>query len=335
MKLACLPRSPFSVCCRRRRGGHSGHAAVFTGFAHSDKTVTTETSRLDRVAHVSWLGGDTCVNVAGSVAHACRECSRSVSEVWYSEGRCLLRKTIASKGCVLIRAHPPLCPQHPIDAAACYAELLGNRGGTQLSAQLPDLRRVDADRAALGNLPAAFALAMPSALAFQHDLALPRRHAGQDRQHELAGRVAGVQSLATHAQDHQADAALRQVGLEGEQFGRAACQPVRLGDVQGVAVAQEGEALVRFRPLRHAGRLFAEYLLRPCGLQVALLRCQAGRLFQVDVRAYPTIIARRPFVLLAFKTSCGIASEKYRDISLGRDFRDFLAMVVCPGVTLP
>ena len=30
----------------------------------------------------------------------------------------------------------------PIDAAACYAELLGNRGGTQLSAQLPDLRRI-------------------------------------------------------------------------------------------------------------------------------------------------------------------------------------------------
>ena len=76
---------------------------------------------------------------------------------------------------------------------------------------------------------------------------------------------------------------------------RAACQPIsRLGDGQGVAVAQEGEALVEFRPLRHAGRLFAEYLLRPRGLQVALLRYEAGTVWsQVDVRAYPTIIARR------------------------------------------
>jgi hypothetical protein len=37
-------------------------------------------------------------------------------------------------------------------------------------------------------------------LPFQHDLALPGRHAGQDRQHELAGRVAGVQPLRPHPQ---------------------------------------------------------------------------------------------------------------------------------------
>ena len=51
---------------------------------------------------------------------------------------------------------------------------------------------------------------------------------------------------------------------------------------------------------------------------------------QVDVRAYPTIIARRLFVLLAFETSCGMASEKYRDISFGRDFRGFAAIAICP-----
>jgi hypothetical protein len=45
-----------------------------------------------------------------------------------------------------------------------------------------------------------------------------------------------------------------------------------------VAVAEEGEVLVQSCPLRHSGRLFAEHLLRSCDLQVALLRCQAGRL---------------------------------------------------------
>ncbi len=59
----------------------------------------------------------------------------------------------------------------------------------------------------------------------------------------FAGRVAGVQPLAAHGQDRQADAALRQVGFDGQPFGRTARQPVRLGDGQHVAVAQEGEAL--------------------------------------------------------------------------------------------
>ena len=65
---------------------------------------------------------------------------------------------------------------------------------------------------------------------------------------------------------------------DGQQLGGAARQPVRLGDGQHVAVAEEGEVLVQSCPLRHSGRLFAEHLLRSCGLQVALLRCQAGRL---------------------------------------------------------
>ena len=46
----------------------------------------------------------------------------------------------------------------------------------------------------------------------------------------------------------------------------------------------------------------------------------------VDVRAYPTIIARCLCVLLAFGTSCGMASEKYRDILFGRNFPEFLAI---------
>jgi hypothetical protein len=75
------------------------------------------------------------------------------------------------------------------------------------------------------------------------------RHAGQDGQHELAGRVAGVQPLAAHGQDHQTDAALRQVSLDGQQLGRTARQPVRLGDGQHVALVQEGEALAELHPL--------------------------------------------------------------------------------------
>ena len=51
-------------------------------------------------------------------------------------------------------------------------------------------------------------------LPLQHDLALPRREACQDGQHQLAGRVAGVQPLAAHRQDHQTDAALRQSGFD-------------------------------------------------------------------------------------------------------------------------
>ena len=85
----------------------------------------------------------------------------------------------------------------------------GDRRGSQLGAQLPDLRRVDADRVAL-----VFAGAF--ALPLEHDLAFPRRHAGQDRQHELAGRVAGVQPFAAHERDHEAVAALRQIRLVPE-----------------------------------------------------------------------------------------------------------------------
>jgi hypothetical protein len=57
------------------------------------------------------------------------------------------------------------------------------------------------------------------------------RHAGQDGQHELAGRVAGVQPLAAHGQDHQTDAALRQVSLDGQQLGRTARQSGGLATV--------------------------------------------------------------------------------------------------------
>ena len=119
---------------------------------------------------------------------------------------------------------------------------LRDRRGTQLGPQLPDLRRVDADRAALV-LARGLRLGDALALALQHDLALPRRHAGQDGQHQLAGGLAGVEPLAAHGQDHQADAALGQIRLDGQQLGRAARQPVRLGDGQHVAFAQIGEAL--------------------------------------------------------------------------------------------
>jgi hypothetical protein len=99
---------------------------------------------------------------------------------------------------------------------------------TQLGPQLLDLRRVDADGAPFvfaGGLRLGDGLALP----LQHDLAFLRRHPCQNGQHELAGRVAGVQLLAAHGQDHQADAALRQVGFDDQQLGRAGRQPVRLG----------------------------------------------------------------------------------------------------------
>jgi hypothetical protein len=51
-----------------------------------------------------------------------------------------------------------------------------------------------------------------------------------------------------------------------------------------------------------------------------------GSTMHPDVRAYPTIIAHRLFVLLAFETSCGMASEKYRHISFGRNLVGFLGI---------
>ena len=173
-----------------------------------------------------------------------------------------------------------------------------------------------------GGLRLGDALALP----LQHDLALPRCDARQDRQHELAGRVAGIQSLAllyswttrpTPRFDRSASMASSSAVLRASRSG--------LVTVRASPSRRKGEALVEFRPLRHAGHLFAEYLLRPRGLQVALLPAAkpAAVWSQVDVRAYPTIIARRPLcVLLAFTTSCGMASES-RGILLGRDFRDF------------
>ena len=66
------------------------------------------------------------------------------------------------------------------------------------------------------------------ALPLQHDLAFPRRDAYQDGQHELAGRVAGAQPLAGSTPH------LGQVGLDGQQVGRAARQPVWLGDLMSI-----------------------------------------------------------------------------------------------------
>jgi len=124
-----------------------------------------------------------------------------------------------------------------------------------------------------GGLRLGDALAPP----LQLDLPLPGRHAGQDGQHQLAGRVAGVEPLAAHRQDHQTDAALRQIRLDGQQFGRAARQPVRLRDGEHVALAQEGEALGELRPLRGARYLLADNAFRAGCLDVAFLRPQPGR----------------------------------------------------------
>jgi hypothetical protein len=51
--------------------------------------------------------------------------------------------------------------ERAVDRAPGNAETLRDRSGTQRGPQLLDVRRIDADRAAL-DLPAAFALAMPS-----------------------------------------------------------------------------------------------------------------------------------------------------------------------------
>jgi hypothetical protein len=45
---------------------------------------------------------------------------------------------------------------------------------------------------------------------------------------------------------------LRQAGLNGQQFGRAAGQPVGFGDGQHVALAHEGETLGELHPLGDA-----------------------------------------------------------------------------------
>ena len=86
---------------------------------------------------------------------------------------------------------------------------------------------VDADRAALV-LAGGLRLGDALALSLQHDFPLPCRH-GQDGQHELAGRVAGVQPLAAHGQDYQADAPLRQIGLWHSSSAVLRASLVRLG----------------------------------------------------------------------------------------------------------
>jgi hypothetical protein len=90
------------------------------------------------------------------------------------------------------------------------------------------------------------------------------------RQHQLRCRVAGVQALAAHAQDDQADTTLRQVGFDGQQLRRAACLAVRLRDRQDIAVAQEGHALGQFGALGHTGHLFGEQPRRTRGGEVVV-----------------------------------------------------------------
>jgi hypothetical protein len=84
------------------------------------------------------------------------------------------------------------------------------------------------------------------ALPLQHDLAFPRRHARQDRQHELAGRVTGVQTLAAHGQDHQADAA---------STGRPrwiAVRPVLRASLSGLVTVSTSPSRMK---VRHLGEL--------------------------------------------------------------------------------
>ena len=73
------------------------------------------------------------------------------------------------------------------------------------------------------------------------------------------------------------------------------------------------------RKVRHSFSFVRCATLEACSLKTFSApaafrsRCCAARpavWSQVDVRAYPTIIARRRFVRLALKTLCGMASEK-------------------------
>src|SRR5689334_10076794 len=65
--------------------------------------------------------------------------------------------------------------------------------------QSPDLGRLTlCRRGAAFVFALALRLSDAFALAFQHDLAFPRRHAGQDRQHQLAGWVARVEPFTAH-----------------------------------------------------------------------------------------------------------------------------------------
>ena len=100
----------------------------------------------------------------------------------------------------------------------------------------------------------------------QHDLAFPGRHAAEDGQHQLAGWVPRVEPLATHRQDHHANAAPGQVRLDRQQFGRGPSEPVRLGHNQRVPLPHELPARLQSRALRHAGHLLCEHLVCPGGL---------------------------------------------------------------------
>ena len=125
------------------------------------------------------------------------------------------------------------------DGAASDTELLSHSRRTQISRQTLDLRRVDRSWAALV-FPLFLSLRDALPLPLQHDFPLPGRHASQDRQHQLRGRVASIQAFAADAQDHQTDAALGQVRLDRQQLGRRPRKTIGLGDHQHVAFTQEG-----------------------------------------------------------------------------------------------
>jgi hypothetical protein len=66
--------------------------------------------------------------------------------------------------------------------------------------------------------------------------------------------VACVEPFAAHAQDDQADATLRQVGFDGQQLRRAACQAIRLRDRQDIAVDECSAADTLATPPRRWAR---------------------------------------------------------------------------------
>jgi hypothetical protein len=67
----------------------------------------------------------------------------------------------------------------------------------------------------------------------------------------IAGAIPRVQALTAHARRHEADAAPGQVHLYHQQRGRGAREAIRLGNNQGVALAQVSEDGHQGSPRRH------------------------------------------------------------------------------------
>jgi hypothetical protein len=106
-------------------------------------------------------------------------------------------------------------------------------------------------------------------LPFQQETALKLGNGPQHGDHQLAGRSAGVDLLATHAEHDKADATAVEVIDDPQEVRGAPGKAIWLARYQRVTSADKAQGFLQPIPLSHGGNLLQKNILATGRLQIA------------------------------------------------------------------